>query len=207
MALGWLLLFASAARGAGPEVVVLPTTGIVDEGMAKYLEDYIASAEERDAAAVVIKLNTPGGSLDLDATTSSGRSSRRRSRSSSGSRRPAASRRAPARSSRSSGEHRPHGARHEHRRRVADQRRRHGHRRDARREGHERRDREDHRRSPSARGRQRRLGGLDRPRTRSPRRPSEAVAAGAVDGIAGDDRGGPRVRRTARRSRSRGADR
>src|SRR5436190_74892 len=62
MALGWLL-FATGARGAGPEVVVLPTTGIVDEGMAKYLADNIQVAEERHAAAVVIKLNTPGGSI------------------------------------------------------------------------------------------------------------------------------------------------
>jgi membrane-bound serine protease (ClpP class) len=63
MALGGLMLFASAARGAGPEVVVLPTTGIVDEGMAKYLADHIRLAEERNAAAVVVKLNTPGGSI------------------------------------------------------------------------------------------------------------------------------------------------
>ena len=62
MALGWLL-FATGARGAGPEVVVLPTTGIVDSTMAKYLEDSITAAEERNAAAVVIKLNTPGGDL------------------------------------------------------------------------------------------------------------------------------------------------
>lgn len=63
MALGWLL-FATGARGAGPEVVVLPTTGIVDGTMAKYLADSIADAESRDVAAVVIKLNTPGGRLD-----------------------------------------------------------------------------------------------------------------------------------------------
>jgi len=63
MALGGLMMFASAARGAGPEVVVLPTTGIVDEGMAKYLDDHIALATESGAAAVVVKLNTPGGSL------------------------------------------------------------------------------------------------------------------------------------------------
>src|ERR671918_512490 len=63
MALGGLMLFASAARGAGPEVVVLPTTGIVDEGMSKYLADNINLANERGVAAVVIKLNTPGGSL------------------------------------------------------------------------------------------------------------------------------------------------
>jgi membrane-bound serine protease (ClpP class) len=62
MALGWLL-FATGARGAGPEVVVLPTTGIVDSTMAKYLADSISQAEQRGAAAVVIKLNTPGGNL------------------------------------------------------------------------------------------------------------------------------------------------
>jgi len=62
MALGWLL-FATSARGAGREVIVLPTSGIVDSTMAKYLEDSITQAEERGAAAVVIKLNTPGGNL------------------------------------------------------------------------------------------------------------------------------------------------
>ena len=63
MALGAIGLAASGVRGAGPEVVVLPTTGIVDHTMAKYLADSIASAEQRGAAAVVIKLNTPGGEL------------------------------------------------------------------------------------------------------------------------------------------------
>ena len=57
------MLAASGARGAGPEVVVLPTTGVVDEGMAKYLEDNSALAADRGAAAVVVKLNTPGGSI------------------------------------------------------------------------------------------------------------------------------------------------
>jgi len=59
---GWMML-AGSARAAGGEVVVLPTTGIVDEGMARYLADGIAQAEGDGAAAVVIKLNTPGGSL------------------------------------------------------------------------------------------------------------------------------------------------
>ena len=43
--------------------MVLPTTGIVDQVMARYLADGIARAERDDAAAVVIKLNTPGGDL------------------------------------------------------------------------------------------------------------------------------------------------
>lgn len=63
MAMGWLLL-AGSTRAAGPEVMVLPTTGIVDGSMAKYLEDSITLAEGRNVAAVVIKLNTPGGRLD-----------------------------------------------------------------------------------------------------------------------------------------------
>ena len=58
---GWLAVVASM-RGAEPEVIVLPTTGIVDEGMARYLADGIETAERNGAAAVVIKLNTPGGS-------------------------------------------------------------------------------------------------------------------------------------------------
>ena len=63
MALGAVLLGASGVSAAGPEVVVLPTTGIVDQSMAKYLPDSITSAEQRGAAAVVVKLNTPGGDL------------------------------------------------------------------------------------------------------------------------------------------------
>ena len=62
MALGWLL-FATGARGAGPTVVVLPTTGIVDSSMAKYLADSIGQAAADGAAAVVVKLDTPGGDL------------------------------------------------------------------------------------------------------------------------------------------------
>jgi membrane-bound serine protease (ClpP class) len=61
-ALGWLLVI-SGARAADRTVVVLPTTGIVDEGMARYLDDGISRAAQDGAAAVVIKLNTPGGSL------------------------------------------------------------------------------------------------------------------------------------------------
>jgi membrane-bound serine protease (ClpP class) len=62
MAAGWLLA-ASGAEAAGPEVVVLPTTGVVDQSMAKYLEDSIAQAEQQGVAAVVVKLDTPGGDL------------------------------------------------------------------------------------------------------------------------------------------------
>ncbi|HET7678458.1 MAG TPA: nodulation protein NfeD [Candidatus Limnocylindrales bacterium] len=62
--LGVLLLPFGAARGAQAHVVVLPTTGIVDQVMSGYVREGIARAGQRGAAAVVVKLNTPGGSLD-----------------------------------------------------------------------------------------------------------------------------------------------
>jgi membrane-bound serine protease (ClpP class) len=55
---------ASSALAAGePQVVVLPTTGIVDQTMAQYVAEGIDAAVRDGAAAVVIKLNTPGGAL------------------------------------------------------------------------------------------------------------------------------------------------
>lgn len=59
---GWLLA-TGGAQAAGREVVVLPTTGVVDNAMAQYLANGIQRATDDGAAAVVIKLNTPGGSL------------------------------------------------------------------------------------------------------------------------------------------------
>ena len=73
------LLLTGVVRAASPapNVVVLPTTGVVDQVMAGYLADGIASAEADGAAAVIIELDTPGGDLfstndivgsELDAT-------------------------------------------------------------------------------------------------------------------------------------------
>ncbi len=65
--LGLLLLsLAGVARAedGSPQVVVLPATGVVDSVLAGYLEDGIQRAAENGAAAVVVRLNTPGGSLD-----------------------------------------------------------------------------------------------------------------------------------------------
>ncbi len=55
---------ATPARAAGPTVYLLPTTGIVDGVMASYVADGVAKAGADGGAAVVIELNTPGGSLD-----------------------------------------------------------------------------------------------------------------------------------------------
>ncbi|MDQ2964609.1 MAG: nodulation protein NfeD [Chloroflexota bacterium] len=62
---GGLLCIAANAQAAGGNVVrVLPTTGIVDNVMAGYLADGIARAGRDGAVAVVIELDTPGGSLE-----------------------------------------------------------------------------------------------------------------------------------------------
>ena len=59
-----VLSLAAPAMASSHRVVVLPATGIVDNVLAGYLADGVAAAEAEGAAAVVIRLNTPGGSLD-----------------------------------------------------------------------------------------------------------------------------------------------
>jgi membrane-bound serine protease (ClpP class) len=61
---GLLSIVATAHAAEGDFVRVLPTTGIVDNVMAGYLADGIARAERDGAVAVVIELDTPGGSLE-----------------------------------------------------------------------------------------------------------------------------------------------
>lgn len=58
------VLLASPARGASGAVVVLPASGIVDNVLAGYIAEGIARADRDGARAVVIRLDTPGGSLD-----------------------------------------------------------------------------------------------------------------------------------------------
>jgi membrane-bound serine protease (ClpP class) len=65
VSLAWLLLAVAPSQAASAgAVVVLPTTGIVDGVMADYLVGGLKNASVSGAAAVVIELNTPGGSLD-----------------------------------------------------------------------------------------------------------------------------------------------
>jgi membrane-bound serine protease (ClpP class) len=60
-----LLLAAVPAGAAAPgEVIVLPTTGEVDNFMADSLASDLAAAADSQAAVVVIELDTPGGSLE-----------------------------------------------------------------------------------------------------------------------------------------------
>ena len=55
---------AGLARGAGNEVPVLTATGVVDNVLATYLTQGVADAAANGAPAVIVMLNTPGGSLD-----------------------------------------------------------------------------------------------------------------------------------------------
>ncbi|MES2209030.1 MAG: nodulation protein NfeD [Chloroflexota bacterium] len=59
-----VLSLAAPTAASGHRVVVLPATGIVDNVLAAYLAESIAAAERDGAAAVVVRLNTPGGNLD-----------------------------------------------------------------------------------------------------------------------------------------------
>ena len=62
-ATGIVLGLVSPVLAQGGTVVVLPTTGIVDDVMAGYLREGIARADADGAVAVVVKLDTPGGNL------------------------------------------------------------------------------------------------------------------------------------------------
>jgi membrane-bound serine protease (ClpP class) len=55
---------ASPAGAADRQVVLLPTSGIVDQVMAGYLRDGLQKAANSGATAAVIQLDTPGGSLE-----------------------------------------------------------------------------------------------------------------------------------------------
>ena len=55
---------ATTVRGASGPVSVLRATGVVDSVMAGYIAEGVAKAQREGAAAVVIELDTPGGSLE-----------------------------------------------------------------------------------------------------------------------------------------------
>jgi membrane-bound serine protease (ClpP class) len=70
--MAWLLLAAvhqpvATVLGAdepSPHIDVLTATGVVDNVMATYVEQGVAQAFNGGASAVIVTLNTPGGSLD-----------------------------------------------------------------------------------------------------------------------------------------------
>lgn len=63
---GVLALLTSTVQAQQDErtVVVLPTTGVVDQIMSNYIREGIDAAVAQGAQAVVIELDTPGGSLE-----------------------------------------------------------------------------------------------------------------------------------------------
>src|SRR5688572_19197630 len=65
LVLGLLALLGGAMDAqSGPPVKLLTATGVVDQVMANYLTDGVTRAENEGAAAVLVRLDTPGGSLD-----------------------------------------------------------------------------------------------------------------------------------------------
>ena len=54
---------AAAQEGVGA-VYIVPITGTIDLGLAPYLERVIDDAEEAEAAAILLEIDTPGGRLD-----------------------------------------------------------------------------------------------------------------------------------------------
>ncbi|HEX5590014.1 MAG TPA: nodulation protein NfeD [Candidatus Limnocylindrales bacterium] len=62
--LAWAMLVGLAGAQGHRPIVVLTANGVVDNVMAGYLAEGIAGAERDGAAAVIIQLDTPGGSLD-----------------------------------------------------------------------------------------------------------------------------------------------
>lgn len=63
VAVGLAASLTGVASAKGPGVVVLPTTGIVDQVMAAYVRDGIAAAARDGAVAVIVEIDTPGGAL------------------------------------------------------------------------------------------------------------------------------------------------
>ena len=55
---------SGATSSIGPEVVLVPTSGVVDDVMADFVTGAIRQAESDGAAAVIIQLDTLGGSED-----------------------------------------------------------------------------------------------------------------------------------------------
>jgi membrane-bound serine protease (ClpP class) len=71
--LAWLVLAAirlpdvpvlAADTATGPHIDVLTATGVVDNVMATYIEQGVVHGADSGAEAVILTLNTPGGSLD-----------------------------------------------------------------------------------------------------------------------------------------------
>lgn len=63
---GFLLLLLGLALGRvpGPTVWLMTVSGPIDHGMAPYTSRILREAEDQGAAAVILRINTPGGRVD-----------------------------------------------------------------------------------------------------------------------------------------------
>jgi membrane-bound serine protease (ClpP class) len=59
--LACIFVFAAPAAGSGPTVLVATIEGVINPVTAEYLDKAISAADEADAQALVIRLDTPGG--------------------------------------------------------------------------------------------------------------------------------------------------
>jgi membrane-bound serine protease (ClpP class) len=62
--LGFLFVQPAQAQGNKPLVLVLNGDGVIAPAMAEYVARGIHAAEQQGAEAVILQLNTPGGSID-----------------------------------------------------------------------------------------------------------------------------------------------
>ena len=54
---------AQTGAGDGP-VYVMGVSGSIDRGLAPYVDRVVAAAEDNDAVALIVEVDTPGGRLD-----------------------------------------------------------------------------------------------------------------------------------------------
>jgi len=64
MSLSLVLVQPTSAQTSSPQIVVLTADGPITPAMAQYLSRGIQIAQRQGAAALILQLNTPGGSLD-----------------------------------------------------------------------------------------------------------------------------------------------
>ncbi len=64
MALIWVLLLAAVTASAGPKVIAVDVDGVVHPITVAVVGHALDQAARENAAAVLLRLNTPGGLLD-----------------------------------------------------------------------------------------------------------------------------------------------
>src|SRR5687768_9729450 len=57
----WPVLLCAAASAAAPPIIVATYEGVINPVSAEYLHDALLLAEQRQAQALLVQLDTPGG--------------------------------------------------------------------------------------------------------------------------------------------------